>query len=374
MENIDIMVIGDLLKDRSIQDKITDFEVIRILDKRSLIYPFKVFKVIAKFRPDIVHCQYELWLYGRGIFSIMFIIMLIFLKILRKPIIVTIHGVVLRSSITSTYLQRHCSSKHLVTLKRNYFTFLIKTIGELSSKIIVHLNVIKKILIGDYGYHRHKVIVIPHGIDPSLMKINKYVARERLRLPQDKIILLCFGEIRRGKGLEYILEAISKLREKSHNILLLIIGPYNPKDSPESRGYLNDLIVKIKRLKLEGNVDIRPYFIPEEEVYKFIAASDAMLLLYEDIETIRASGPLYRAATYNLPVIIRRSPMFLESIDYIKPSLIINYINTNTIVNIINDFLDFKEVKIKYKVLTWNEVAKKTLNLYLSLLKYSSIH
>lgn len=301
-KDVEILVVANTDKSSVSIDRI---KVVKALSNNLFLYPFKVLQIFTRQRPDIIHCQHEFWLYGRGIFSITFILLLLFLRTLRKPIIITIHGIVARNSLTSI-------SKHFTLLKMFYLIFLMKTIETLSSKVIVHLKLIKHVLVHDYGYKRDKVELIPHGSDALNLSVNKFEAREKLGLPKNCTLLLCFGEIRRGKGLHLAIEAMVGVIKKLPSSLLLIAGGYFPESSPESKGYLNELKEKITSLNLEKNVFIRARFVPEEYVDLLFIASDAVLLPYVDTDVIRAPGPFYRAMSYFKPTIASISEMFKD--------------------------------------------------------------
>jgi glycosyltransferase involved in cell wall biosynthesis len=364
-KNVRILVVSNV---DSCKDLIERVKVVKALGN-PLAYPFKVFRSIAQWSPDVIHCQHEFWLYGRGVLTVMFISMLLLLKALRRPIVLTIHGIVRRQSLTSDYIKKHSSSKHLISLQRTYFLLLIKAMGKLSDRVIVHLDVIKQILIEDYNYSEDKVAVIPHGADPPTVRVDKYAARKKLGLPERSTILLCFGEIRRGKGLESIIEAIAKLRKTMPNVLLLVVGPYLPQNSPESVGYLKELVLMVRNLKIDREIIIKPGFVPEEEVYEVVSASDIMLLPYTDVETIRAPGPIYRAVSCNVPVITSKALMFE------------NVMNSLKLMKLMVDVTDVKELLHAIKIAlsngrdlrraipTWEETAEMTLNLYGALTK-----
>ncbi len=59
-----------------------------------LFYPFRVLAGTARAKPDIVHVQHEFFLYGGFLSALFFPVMLAMLKLLRKPLVVTVHGVI----------------------------------------------------------------------------------------------------------------------------------------------------------------------------------------------------------------------------------------------------------------------------------------
>jgi glycosyltransferase involved in cell wall biosynthesis len=372
-KNVRILVVSNV--EPHDQNLIERVKVIKALEN-PLIYPLKVFKSIAQWRPDIIHCQHEFWLYGKGVLTVMFILMLLLLKMLRRPLVLTIHGMVKKSSLTPNFVKKH-SGKYLVTLKRGYFLLLVKSIGKLSDRVIVHLDVIKRTLMEDYAYNENKVVVIPHGADQPIVKVDKYTARKELGLPKSNIILLCFGEIRRGKGLEYVINAMTEVVKKLPNIMLLIAGGYFPCSSPESKGYLNELKKEIEDLNLSSKVFIRAEFIPEQDVHLLFMASDIVLLPYVDTDIMRASGPFYRAMSYGRAVIASDSEMFRDITKNGELGFLVKTENVKKLAEEIillasSDDLRSKIGEKMMKTLVsygWKEVAARTLNLYNQMIK-----
>jgi len=117
-------------------------------------------------------------------------------------------------------------------------------------------------------------LVIPHPIYNELKKplISKNEARQSINLPVNKIILLTFGIVRRYKGLDILLEAISLLPQFQSKIFLVIAGEFW--DNKEN--YLS----QIKDLGIGDRVRIVDRYLPDEEVALFFSASDVLIAPY----------------------------------------------------------------------------------------------
>lgn len=96
----------------------------------------------------------------------------------------------------------------------------------------------KETLTKQYKIPPNKVIVIPHYVK-KLQKIGKREAKRKLNL-QGKKILLLFGLIRKGKGYENVLKALQKIKEKSPNTILLVVGTVQKGKIHQGEQYLKN--------------------------------------------------------------------------------------------------------------------------------------
>ncbi|MFX8477596.1 glycosyltransferase, partial [Acinetobacter baumannii] len=90
--------------------------------------------------------------------------------------------------------------------------------------------------------------------------------RTYLNIPQQEQIILFFGFIRKYKGLDLLLEAMSKLKTKSSNIKLLIAGEFY-----EDRKEYDALIEK---LNIADSLILKTDFIADSEVKYYLSAAD----------------------------------------------------------------------------------------------------
>jgi glycosyltransferase involved in cell wall biosynthesis len=148
-----------------------------------------------------------------------------------------------------------------------------------------------------YGFNREKVLEIPHPCTQPVEEDEKRLVIEKLGLKAGRIILL-FGFIRPGKGIDTALKAMALLRENFADTLLLVAG------RPQTVGgerYISDLRNLVSRLNLENSVHFDTRFIPEKEVPAYFAASTLLLVPYS--ESVGASGPIHVYAGYGIPIV-----------------------------------------------------------------------
>jgi glycosyltransferase involved in cell wall biosynthesis len=74
--------------------------------------------------------------------------------------------------------------------------------------------------------HREKIRVLPNGIHPQEFQttLTREECREKLDLPQDRVIILFFGNLVPYKGPEVLLNAFKMVREDYEKVMLLYVG------------------------------------------------------------------------------------------------------------------------------------------------------
>lgn len=121
-------------------------------------------------------------------------------------------------------------------------------------------------------------------------------ARARLNLPASKNILLFFGFIRRYKGLDLLLEAMSVLAARLSDDempLLLIAGEFYEDAKPYT-----DLITS---LHIERYLALRTHFIADSEVKDYLCAADVVVQPYRNATQ---SGVTPLAYHFEKPMIV----------------------------------------------------------------------
>lgn len=139
--------------------------------------------------------------------------------------------------------------------------------------------------------------VIPHGVFefpiPDRM-VSKRVIRDKLGLPESGPVALSFGHIRDGKNLDLVVKSLNKLPE-----FHLLIAGREQSSAQKPVGFYQQLAVSY------GVADRCVWvneFIPQEDVWKYFAASDCLLLLYSN-DFRSASGVLNTAAQFKKPIV-----------------------------------------------------------------------
>ncbi len=226
---------------------------------------------------DIVHIQHEFGLYGgdEGINVLNLI------ENINKKIVITFH----------TVLSEPSEEKFKI----------VKKISTKAEHIIVMAKIAKNTLITRYGVSPDKISEIPHGV-PEISNLSSLKAKERLNLLDYKVIST-FGLINRGKGIEYIIEALAKVKDEIPKILFLVLGKTHPKvvlkEGESYRKYLQDLT---RQFQLEQNVRFVDRYLSQEELLTYLKATDIYVTTYLEPQQA-ASGTLAYALGAGKPCI-----------------------------------------------------------------------
>jgi glycosyltransferase involved in cell wall biosynthesis len=119
-------------------------------------------------------------------------------------------------------------------------------------------------------------------------------ADERARHGTPDLLLLTFGSIRPYKGLDMALDALARV-DTEVSVRLVVAG--------RSWASGAELVAQARQLGLDGRVEFRDRFIPNEEAALLFSAADASLLPYR---SATQSGVAQLSFAYGCPVIATR--------------------------------------------------------------------
>jgi glycosyltransferase involved in cell wall biosynthesis len=205
--------------------------------------------------------------------------------------------------------------------------------------------------------------VIPWGIEVHKNLADKNQSLEILAVknPQ-KTMFLFFGLIDPRKNIEEFIESIKNL-PKSFNII--IAGPPSPK------GYEHNIQNLANKVGWEELVDIRPQFIPSQQIMHYFRAADALILNYGSFPN--ASGVLAHAIEYNVPVIASDFGQIGQFVREHSLGLVFEPHNKESISNTVIKFLETSESKKKEwsinicdfgKKFSWRAIGERHLSFY----------
>jgi len=206
----------------------------------------------------------------------------------------------------------------------------------------------------------HKPVSIsPHPIfnhfgDP----ITKMEARTQLGLSQEKKIILFFGYIRKYKGLDLLIQAMSSESIKKLNIQLMIVGEFYE----DARTY-HDLVIS---LGLQNQISFYSNYIPDGEVKNYVCCADFIIQPYKNATQ---SGVTPLAYHFEKPMLVTNVGGLADTVPNLKTGIVVEP-TTNAIVKGIetlyelgeNHFIpNLIEEKKKY---SWAQMTEKFLALY----------
>ncbi len=178
-------------------------------------------------------------------------------------------------------------------------------------------------------YYFHELPLYDHY--GKLMKQSK--AKESLQIPADKKVLLFFGFIRDYKGLDILIDAVSKLDD---SYVLVIAG--------EVYGNFEKYQKQIDALNIGPRVIKHVRYISDDEVPLFFSAADVCVLPYR---SATQSGVTSIAWHFNLPVIATDVGGLKEFIQNRNTGLIADEPDADTIAILIKRYFS-ENVKGKF--------------------------
>jgi glycosyltransferase involved in cell wall biosynthesis len=256
-------------------------------------------KQIRASRPDVVHFQHEVFLYGSVIPAVLFPLLVLAVRLMGIPVVVTLHnGILPLSKVQGQFLKEN-GIQGPPTLMKYGLRGLLGTIAMLSNVAIVHEGRLRSILIEEYGCAPGKLAVVHHGIEPPRAPMPMDKAKSELGLADGKMVLF-LGYIAGYKNLELLIDA-AKL-SKIDSWTLVIGGGSHPRlaKDPGYQAYVGSLMERAAgappgRISFVG-------FIPENRLEQYVSAADLLVFPYKNC--MSASGPLTIAMSYRRPILL----------------------------------------------------------------------
>ncbi len=228
---------------------------------------------------DVVNVQHEFGLYGtwtqpkfvagRWTESTYDDCLVPFLEELRKPVVVTMHTVLPQPtpSIRAT----------------------VRAIADQSDELIVMASTAVDLLANDYGLAKPPR-VIPHGM-PVIEPHGRLRFKDKLGV-KGRTIISTFGLVDPRKGLQYMIEAMSRVIVQHPDALYLIAGQTHP-DLLRAQGeeYRNSLVAQIRSLRLDDHVAFIDTYMTQRDIIELLLATDVYVTPYLDPNQI-TSGTL----------------------------------------------------------------------------------
>jgi glycosyltransferase involved in cell wall biosynthesis len=115
---------------------------------------------------------------------------------------------------------------------------------------------------------------------------------------KDRVVLSTFGLLSRAKGIEYAIEALPGIVKEHPSILYLIIGETHPEvRKVEGESYRQLLLDLVESLGVEKNVRFVNRFLAENELIRYLQATDVYVLPYPNREQISSGTLSYALST-----------------------------------------------------------------------------
>ena len=328
---------GGEVTENNVQDSNITIENTEIRNILTYYNPFSWVTAGLTCKGDIIHAQW--WSH---VLAPVYVVILLLCKIRGKKIVITIHNIIphegnkLNTMLNGAVL--HLGDHFIVHSERNVL--------QLHNAFDVPMEKISKIPIG-----------ITNGIEN--IRVSQSAAKEKLRIPNQKKVILFYGHIREYKGLDVLLEAFS-------------IAIQQDQDAGTPWKNENHYINRIQEYQIGNHCRTYLYFIPSNETNLLYSASDLVVLPYREFSSQSAVGAV--ALAYQKPLIVTDvgglSEYIMDERCLVSPNNPKQLAERILLIardkNLLQKLsLDSKSLAQNY---SWRSVAEKTVTTYESIL------
>lgn len=296
-------------------------------------------------RQDIVIIEHEFGIYrGHSGADVLRVV-----HALHVPLITVLHTVVTNPTTT----------------QRN----IIERLLAESARIVVMTQAARQRLIDYYHANGSDIVVIAHGAPD----VRKLLRSHDVQKTCDRPVVLTWGLLGYGKGIEWAIEAMSLLQDLEPRPHYLVVGQTHPKVvEREGESYRNYLVELVTKRRLNHDVSFDSRYLATADLFQIANSADIVLLPYDSAEQV-TSGVLVEAVTLCKPIISTGFPHAVELLAS-GAGLIVERQNPLAIASAIRRVITepgladqmAREARRIAPEQLWSAVARKYLNLALS--------
>ncbi len=203
---------------------------------------------------DVVCVQHEYGIYGGGAGSHI----LALVRRLSIPVVTTLH----------TVLESPADDQQRVLVE----------LARLSTSMIVMSERGRRIL-ETQGVPPQKIEVIPHGV-PDVPFVDPNFYKDLFGVEGRKVVLT-FGLLSPGKGIEYVLHALPKVIREIPDVVYIVVGATHPNLlRSEGDTYRASLVRLARRLGVQDHVVFDDRYVTDQELREFLGAADVYVTPY----------------------------------------------------------------------------------------------
>ena len=246
-----------------------------------------------------------------------------------------------------------------------------RALAEHVSLISVHSERMKADLLAR-GIPAEKVVVLPHGSKP-MAECDVAESRRKLQIPVDAKVVLFFGYIWLGKGIDFLLSVFGQVARRIPEAFLYVGGHTRSK---KYSAYVSYLKARTWMLGFGRRARFWGDFVPEDMVPVIYSASDVVAMPYrQDYSSV--SGVVHQTSGVGKLLLCSRISKFDEVTSDIDPALTVPPDDRDAwveaLVRLLTDDVWAGEMKKKIRRFSeqtsWTNVGKMHLDAYAKLLE-----
>jgi glycosyltransferase involved in cell wall biosynthesis len=283
--------------------------VIRRCWKFGLLAAFQILRATLAEPVDVLHLEYDVYLYGGVVAALLLPLVLRILKLRGTKIVTTLHGVVSRRVVTREMLRENGFVLPYSRIGRAGFSTIYRLFDWASDRIVVLEFELAGILESDYGVSRSKVYVCPLPLMHDHDRPEMHDARRRCKISEGKVVLF-FGYASYYKGIEVLIDAYARARRRLPELTLHVVAGRHPRLSGNPR---YESFYEALRAKAAATGARMYDFVPEPQLADFLAAADVVVLPYT--AAYGASAALNAVLAARKPVLVSTLIRFAGALD-----------------------------------------------------------
>ena len=230
---------------------------------------------------DVVILQHEFGIYGGDDGSEV----LDLVERLDAPILVVLH----------TVLRSPSSRQRMI----------VETLARASRTVIVQSEAARVCLFEAHELDPERVRVVPHGAPRNVLPTADRRSRRRP-------VVLTWGLLGKGKGIEYAIEELTFLRDLAPSPRYVIHGRTHPRVvARDGEAYRERLQAQAHTLGVADLVEFDNRYVDRESVLTWIREADVVVMPYRSRDQV-VSGVLVEAIASGKPVVATRFPHAVE--------------------------------------------------------------
>ncbi len=213
-----------------------------------------------------------------------------FVDACRPPVITVLH----------TVLERPSSSQRRI----------LDAVLARAHSVVVHSEVAYRRLLAVADTDPERVVVIPHGATPNL--IDPTVASGHSPDISKRPIMLTWGLLGPGKGIEHGIEAVGQLRTSGLDVRYVVAGQTHPHiRAREGEQYRQSLVELARRCGVSDLVDFDDGYRDWDALRALVRSATLVLVPYDSTDQV-TSGVLVEALAAGKPVVATAFPHAVE--------------------------------------------------------------